>query len=73
MPLTENKDQQSRFDAASVVALKMRNDARLLEIRLVDAQGAEHVVSLPIPAGAELAGFLAAACGFMTRLKQQAH
>lgn len=69
MPLTE----QSRFDAASVVALKMRNDVRLLEIRLVDAQGAEHTVSLPIPAGVELAGFLTAACSFMTRFKRQAH
>ena len=51
----------------------MRNDDRLLEIRLVDAFGAQHVVSLPIPAGAELAGFISAACGFMTRLKRQSH
>lgn len=69
VPLTE----QSRFDAASVVALKMRNDARLIEIRFVDAQGVEHVVSLPIPAGVELAGFISAACSFMTRLGQPAH
>ena len=66
MPLKE----QSRFDAASVVALKMCNDVRLLEIRLVDAHGAQHVVSLPMPAGAELAGFLSTACSFMTRLRQ---
>ena len=65
--------EESRFDAASVVALKMRNDVRLLEIQLIDAQGTRHIVSLPIPAGAELAGFLSAACSFMTRLKRQTH
>jgi len=71
--LRQELEEESRFDAASVVALKMRNDVRLLEIQLIDAQGTRHIVSLPIPAGAELAGFLSAACSFMTRLKRPTH
>jgi hypothetical protein len=66
MPLTA----RSRFDAASVVALKTRNDARRLEIRFADAGGTEHVVSLPMAAALELAKFISDASGFMTRLKR---
>lgn len=61
---------KSRFDAATVVALKMLNDARSLEIRFADAGGSEHVVCLPIPAAVVLAKFISDATGFMTRLKQ---
>jgi hypothetical protein len=53
-----------------VVALKMQNEARRLEIKLVDAGGTEHVVSLPIPAALELASFISDACSFMTQLKR---
>jgi hypothetical protein len=62
---------KSRFDAATVVALTMQNDARRLEIKLADAGGSEHVVSLPIPAAVDLAKFVLDACSFMTRLKQR--
>jgi hypothetical protein len=59
-----------RVDAATVVALKMQHNTRRLEIRLADAGGAEHVVSLPIEAALELAKFISDASGFMTRLKR---
>ena len=62
---------KSRFDAATVVALKLQNEARRLEIKLVDAGGVEHVVSLPIPAALELALFVSDACSFMTKLQQR--
>ena len=67
MPLTA----KSRFDAATVVALKMQNDVRRLEIKLADASGAEHVVSLPIPAAQELAMFISDACSFMKKLQER--
>jgi hypothetical protein len=60
-----------RFDADRVVALKVQNKARRLEVRLADERGAEHVVSLPIPAALELARFILDACSFMTRLKRR--
>jgi glutamine synthetase len=59
-----------RFDAATVVALKMQHKARRLEIRFADAGGMEHVVSLPIEAAQELAKFISDASGFMARLKR---
>jgi hypothetical protein len=62
---------KSRFDSAKVVALKMQNDARRLEIKFADAAGTEHIVSLPIPAAVELATFIGDACSFMTRLKSR--
>ena len=43
------------FDAATVVALKMLNDTRRMEIRFVDDAGIEQVVSLPVQAALELA------------------
>jgi len=67
VPLTA----KSRFNAARVVALKTRNDARRLEIKFADNAGIEHVVSLPIPAAMELAKFISDACSFMTQLKQR--
>ena len=61
-----------RFDAEKVVALKMRNEARRLEIRVADERGAEHIVSLPVPAALELAKFILDVCGFPKRLKRRA-
>jgi len=63
---------KSRFDAATVVALKTQHNARRLEITLADDAGIQHVVSLPLAAAAELAQFIADASGFMTRLKRPA-
>lgn len=59
----------SPFNAARVVAVKMLNDSRRLEIRLADAAGEEHVISLPILAAVELAQLTLDASHFMTRLK----
>lgn len=58
------------FDAATVVALRMQNDTRRLEIRFVDDAGIEQVVSLPVPAAVELAKLTLDASTFMTRLKE---
>lgn len=60
-----------RFDAEKVVALKLYNEARRLEIRLADEEGVERIVSLPVPAAIELAQFIVDACSFMTRLKRR--
>jgi hypothetical protein len=57
------------FNAAKVVAVKMLNDSRRLEIRLADAAGVEHVISLPLLAAVELAQLTLDASHFMTRLK----
>jgi hypothetical protein len=59
----------SPFNAAKVVAVKMLNDSRRLEIRLADATGVEHVISLPLLAAVELAQLTLDASHFMTRLK----
>ena len=59
----------SPFNAARVVAVKMLNDSRRLEIRLADAAGVEHVISLPLLAAVELAQLTLDASHFMTRLK----
>jgi hypothetical protein len=61
----------SRFNAQAVVALKLHNDAQTLEIKFTDADGAEHVVSLPAAAGLELASFISDASQFMTRLRRR--
>jgi hypothetical protein len=57
------------FNAAKVVAVKMLNDTRRLEVRLADAAGTEHVISLPLLAAVELAQLTLDASHFMTRLK----
>jgi hypothetical protein len=59
------------FNAATVVAIKMLNDARRVEIRFADAAGVEHVVSLPLAAALELAKLISEVPSFMTRLKQR--
>jgi hypothetical protein len=58
------------FDAAAVVALKMQNDTRRMEIRFVDEAGIEQVVSLPVPAALELAKLTLDAAAFITRLTE---
>jgi hypothetical protein len=58
------------FDAATVVALKILNDARRMEIRFVDDGGIEQVVSLPVPAAEELARLTLDASAFVKRLKE---
>ena len=63
--MASRKQSRSRFHAATVVGLRMDNVARRLEIRLADAAGREHVVSLPIPAATELAAFISDACSFV--------
>jgi hypothetical protein len=62
---------KSRFDAATVVALKMQHGAQRLEIRFADEAGTEHVVSLPTPAAMELARFISDSSRFMRRLKKR--
>ena len=57
------------FNAARVVAVKMLNDSRRLEVRLADASGVEHLISLPLLAAVELAQLTLDASHFMTRLK----
>ena len=57
------------FEAATVVALKMQNDTRRMEIRFVDDAGIEQVVSLPVLAAVELARLTLDASAFVTRLK----
>jgi hypothetical protein len=66
---TEPCSLEPAFDAARVVAVKMLNESRRLEIRLADAHGVEHVVSLPLLAAVELAQLTLDASHFMTRLK----
>lgn len=68
MPLTA----ESTFHAETVVSLKLQNGARRLDIRLVDAAGAEQVVSLPIAQAVELAEFITDASTFMAQLKGRA-
>ena len=58
------------FDAATVVALKVVNETRRMEIRFVDADGIEQVVSLPIADAVELAKLTLDASTFMTQLKK---
>jgi hypothetical protein len=57
------------FAGTRVVAVKMLNGSRRLEIRLADPDGVEHVVSLPLLAAVELAQLTLNASHFMTRLK----
>jgi hypothetical protein len=65
-----HRQQNVRLAADKVVALKVQNKARRIEIRLADQSGAEHIVSLPIPAAIEAAKFILDACAFMTRLRR---
>jgi len=58
------------FEAATVVALKMQNDTRRMEIRFADDAGTEQVVLLPIAAALELARLTLDASAFLTRLKE---
>lgn len=67
MSLTTTKPT---FEAATVVALKMLNDTRRMEIRFVDATGIEQVVSLPVADAVEMARLALDAFEFVTRLKQ---
>ena len=61
----------SRFDAETVVALKLLNDVQRLEIRLADASGAQHIVSVPAAVAVELANFIADAARFFQQGKRQ--
>lgn len=67
MSLTTTKPT---FEAATVVALKMQNDTRRMEIRFVDDTGIEQVVSLPAAAAVDLARLTLDAFAFVTRLKE---
>jgi hypothetical protein len=75
MPISANPNLDAAtaasmpFNAAKVVAVKMLNESRRLEIRLADAAGVEHVISLPLLAAVELAQLTLDASHFMTRLK----
>lgn len=66
---TAPKTAEPAFSATRVVAVKMLNESRRLEIRLADADGIEHVISLPLLAAVELAQLTLNASHFMTRLK----
>ena len=61
---------KSQFEAVSVVALKLHSETQRLEIKFVDANGMEHIVSLPSSAALELASFINEAAGFLSRLKR---
>ncbi|HEY7241027.1 MAG TPA: hypothetical protein VH600_17780 [Burkholderiales bacterium] len=58
------------FDAVTVVALKVVNETRRMEIRFADADGIEQVVSLPITDAVELARLTLDASTFMAQLKE---
>lgn len=60
---------KSRFNADAVICLKLQVDEHRLEIKFTDASGAEHVVSLPVPAAVDLATFIQDACSFTAQLK----
>ena len=66
---TTPQSVEPAFAGTRVVAVKMLNESRRLEIRLADADGIEHVVSLPLLAAVELAQLTLNASHFMTRLK----
>jgi hypothetical protein len=57
------------LSATRVVAVRMLNESRRLELRLADGNGVEHVVSLPLLAAVEVAQLTLNASHFMTRLK----
>jgi hypothetical protein len=44
----------SRFDAKTVVRVATVNEAGRIEIQFSDAEGKDHVVSLPVEAAVEL-------------------
>ena len=48
----------SRFDAETVVRLATVNDQRRLEMQFSDAEGKNHVVSLPYPEAVQLGCFI---------------
>lgn len=50
-----NGQSQSRFDAENVVRLIVVTGEGRFEMQLADAQGATHVVSLPVRATVDLA------------------
>lgn len=61
----------SKFDAVRVIALKLDNAARRLEMKFVDASESEFIVSLPISAAVDLGLFIDDATRFMTQLKER--
>ena len=61
----------SRFHADRVVALRTLTETNRLEIRFGDASGKEQVVSLPLPAAADLAAFVRDVLEFMDDLNKR--
>lgn len=62
----------SRFEAETIVALKLINDIQRLEIRFADAAGVQHVVSVPAAVALELAAFISDASRLLPRRKRGA-
>ena len=61
----------ARFHADSVLSLRTITETSRLEIRLGDAAGNEQIVSLPLPAAAELAAFVQDVLKFMAELEKR--
>ena len=53
-----HSNSHSRFDAETVVRLATVNEQRRLEMQFTDAEGKNHVVSLPFTEAVELGCFI---------------
>ena len=62
----------SRFEAETVVTLRVMTESRRLEIKFANTQNTEHIVSLPLPAAMELATFISDISQFLARLAKDA-
>lgn len=61
----------ARFQADTVLSLRTLTEAMRLEIRFGDAEGNEQIISLPLPAAAELAAFIQDVAKFMADLDKR--
>lgn len=62
----------SRFEAETVVTLRVMTKSGRLEIKFANTQDTEHIVSLPLPAAMELATFISDIAEFLSRLDKGA-
>jgi hypothetical protein len=62
----------SRFEAETVVTLRVMTQSGRLEIKFANTQDTEHIVSLPLPAAMELATFISDIAEFLSRLDKGA-
>jgi hypothetical protein len=55
----------------SILGLRTLTESARLEIRLADAEGNEHVLSVPRPVAVELARFIADVAGLLDELEKR--